>query len=107
MRKRSFHSSSVVGAKGNSQTVRDNQNISVSKKNKDGEVKKTKSSAKPNLTYIISQKLEEFRTHDNKYNKFIKLISDPFFLIACYEEIRGKQGNMTKGIKKETLDGLN
>lgn len=106
MRKRSFHSSSFVGTKGNSQNVSSNKDISVSNSNRDGEVKKIVSSAKPNLTNIISQRLDDFRTHDNKFNKFIKLLSDPYFLVACYEDIRGKQGNMTRGIGKETLDGL-
>jgi group II intron reverse transcriptase/maturase len=106
MRKRSFHISSVVGTKGNSQNVSSTKDISAGNLNGDGKAKKMISSAKPNLTSIISLRLYKFRTHDNKYNKFISLLSDPYFLIACYREIRGKQGNMTRGIGRETLDGL-
>lgn len=106
MRRRSFHSSSIVGTKGNSRKELDNKEISISSvKTGDGEVK-TKKSANPPLAYIISQKLNEYKTHDAKYNKVIQLLSDPFFLIACYEEIKGKPGNMTNGANKETLDGL-
>lgn len=106
MRKRSFHSSSVVGTKGNSRNVIDNKEVSISTKNRDGKVKSIKSSANPPLANIVSLKLDEFKTYDAKYNKIIQLISDPFFLVACYEEIKGKPGNMTRGIKKETLDGI-
>lgn len=105
-RKRSFHSSSVVGTKGNSQNVLDNKEVSTNTINRDGEVKTVKASANPPLARIISQKLSKFITYDAKYNKFIQLLSDPSFLVACYEEIKGKAGNMTRGIKKETLDGL-
>lgn len=107
MRKRSFHSSPVVGTKGNSLNVKDNKEVSLSNKiTRDGEVKLSKSTANPPLAQIISLKLSEFETHDAKYNKFIQLLSDPYFLVACYEEIKGKPGNMTRGAKKETLDGL-
>lgn len=78
----------------------------MSIKNRDGEVKLKKSAANPPLAQIISLKLSEFETNDAKYNKFIQLLSDPYFLVACYEEIKGKPGNMTRGTKKETLDGL-
>ena len=105
MRRRSFHSSSIVGTKGNSRKELVNKEISVgSVKTGDGEVK-TNKSANPPLAYIISQRLNKYETH-SKYNKFIQLLSDPFYLIACYEEIKGKAGNMTRGANKETLDGL-
>ena len=58
MRKRSFHSSSVVGTKGNSQNVKDNNEISLSTKNKEGKVKLNKSIAKPNLTQIRSSPIK-------------------------------------------------
>jgi hypothetical protein len=42
------------------------------------------------------------------YNNIIKqILSDPYFLIACYEEIKGKPGNTTRGVGKTTLDGIN
>lgn len=107
MRRQSFHSSSVAGAKGNSQIGRVSRNTSTNKKNGDGEVKLNKLAAKPKLVHIVSQRLEEFKTHDNKYSNFTELLGDPYFLIACYDEIRGKQGNMTRGLNRETLDGIN
>nr|YP_010119116.1 reverse transcriptase domain-containing protein [Erysiphe necator]QQY98176.1 reverse transcriptase domain-containing protein [Erysiphe necator] len=43
-----------------------------------------------------------------KYTKIHNIISNPLFLIACYEIIKGKPGNMTPGadIKQLTLDGI-
>lgn len=96
----------MVGTKGNSQNVKANNEISLSTKNIDGKVKLNKSAANPPLVQIISLKLSEFKTHDAKYNQIIQLLSDPYFLVACYEEMKGKPGNMTRGTKKETLDGL-
>lgn len=68
-----------------------------------GLVKSPKATAKPTLVHIVSQKLSEFKTYDGKYNKIIQLVSDPFFLVACYEEINGKPGR----IRDRRLDGLN
>ena len=45
--------------------------------------------------------------NNNKFYKFNELLGDPYFLIACYENIKSKPGNMTKGIDNYTLDGLN
>lgn len=91
--------------KGNSQNVLDNKDTSISVLNRDGQVKSPKASTNPTLAHIVSLKLSEFKTHDEKYNKFTQLLADPFFLVACYEEIQ-KGANMTRGAKKETLDGL-
>lgn len=105
MRRRSFHSSSSVRAKENSINALDNKVTSSSKKNKAGETKTIKS-VKPTLATIVAEKLSSYQTHDGKYNRIMQLVTDPLFLVACYEEIKGKPGNMTKGIKRETLDGL-
>lgn len=106
MRKRSFHSSSFVGAKGNSTSTLENKAASNGTESSLVETKPRRA-VKTSLTTIVAQKLSDFETHDLKYNKIIQLITDPYFLIRCYEEIKGKPGNMTRGASKETLDGLN
>ena len=69
---------------------------------------KTKKSVKPTLADIVAPKLNDLITHDMKYNNIVsRIISDPYFLIECYDAIRGKQGNFTKGVVKTTLDGIN
>lgn len=106
-RKRSFHSSSVVGAKGNSANILSIKATSTSKKNREAETK-TKKSVKPTLADIVAPKINDLLTHDMKYNNIVKrIISDPYFLVECYDSIRGKPGNMTRGITKTTLDGIN
>ena len=73
-----------------------------------GLVKSGKATGKPTLVHIVSQKLSELKTYDGKYNKIIQLVSDPFFLVACYEEINGKAGALATRRGGESLsDGLN
>ena len=107
MRKRSFHTSSLnVGAKGNSDNILDNKDTSSGVKNGVGKTK-AKKPVGPTLATMVAQKLSELLTHDLKYNKIVtQIIADPHLLIACYEEIKGNPGNMTKGTTPETLDGL-
>lgn len=50
--------------------------------------------------------IKDCATKQGKYNGLINIISDPEFLIGCYEAIKGKPGNMTPGPNKETLDGI-
>jgi hypothetical protein len=47
--------------------------------------------------------LKKFVSKDGKYYNINNLIGDPYFLIACYENIKS---NMTGGIDKYTLDGI-
>lgn len=42
----------------------------------------------------------------NRSNGLIRVVGDRRLLIQCYEEIRTNKGSMTKGTKKETLNGL-
>lgn len=44
---------------------------------------------------------------DNKYNGLIKILASSEFLQACYNLIKSKPGNKSKGITPETLDGIN
>jgi group II intron reverse transcriptase/maturase len=39
--------------------------------------------------------------------KMLKLVSDPDILMAAYTKLKSSPGNMTPGVDKETLDGLN
>ena len=38
------------------------------------------------------------------YNGIINILANPLFLQACYLEIKGKPGNMLKGVTTETVD---
>lgn len=58
-----------------------------------------------NVTTIVKQKLNY--TNEGKIYKCLEILSDPFFLVACYEEIKGKKGNMTPGSDNFTIEGLN
>jgi len=55
----------------------------------------------------LMEKLNELKKKAGKYNGIINIISDPEFLYAAYLLIKNKPGNMTKGISKITLDGIN
>jgi len=60
-----------------------------------------------NLRSFVESKLSLYRDDgDTKYNGLIKILADPGFLQFCYMLIKGKPGNMSKGITKETLDGI-
>lgn len=43
---------------------------------------------------------------NGRFKDLISVIADEKFLIACYQWIRGKPGNMTPGLDHETLDGI-
>lgn len=50
--------------------------------------------------------VHKYMRKDNKYNGIINIIANPAFLKACYNEIKSRPGNMSKGITNETLDGI-
>ena len=55
------------------------------------------------------QELEDLLKDDKKsgiYHNLIDIIANERFLIGCYNDIKGKPGNMTKGYNEETLDGI-
>lgn len=54
----------------------------------------------------MKQELQKYKTKEKKFNGLVNLMSLPEFLVLCYEEIRGKPGNMTPGTDDYTLDGL-
>jgi hypothetical protein len=50
--------------------------------------------------------LNEWEGKNQKIRNLMKILSDPLYLVKSYEDIKSKPGNMTKGIKPETLDKL-
>lgn len=58
------------------------------------------------LVTLVRKELQLYMDKRGSYNGLINILKKPEFLVACYESIRGKPGNMTKGSTKETLDGL-
>lgn len=110
LRKRSFHSSSFQSLKTTKGSSDINPASVINDNNPKKLVGKTKSkpTVKPiNVTTLVRLKLAQFKKLDQKYYKLLDIVSDPFFLIACYEEIKGKKGNMTTASDRYTLDGLN
>ena len=58
-----------------------------------------------NIYQIIKDKLK--LNKDGKCINAMTIISDPDILMAAYKVIRSDPGNMTEGIDKTTLDGIN
>jgi len=58
------------------------------------------------LRSFVESKLNLYRDKDDKLNGIINILADPGYLQFCYMLIKGKPGNMSKGITKETLDGI-
>lgn len=56
----------------------------------------------------LNKLIEECNNNPNYVFKNIRpIIADPEFLMYAYSLIKSKPGNMTPGVDKETLDGLN
>jgi hypothetical protein len=107
-RRRSFHSSARSCAKGiQPKSSPPNRPISDEKSRRGPQAPKRAS--KP-ITIGMWAKEEVSKCLRNPdrglYHGLINIISNPHFLWACYETIRGKPGNMTKVISNETLDGI-
>lgn len=60
----------------------------------------------PNLRMFVLSKLGQYKDRNGKYNGIIRILSGAGFLQFCYMLIKGNPGNMSRGITKETLDGL-
>jgi|ERR1700675_338983 len=58
------------------------------------------------LRTFVRSKLDSFKNMDGKYNGIIRILADPDYLQFCYMLIKSKPGNMTRGINRETLDGI-
>ena len=107
MRRRSSHSS--ANTKGNSRTTPEAETLdsNLEKSPPVNEVKPVRVAKRVGVTTIVRKLLEQDKITDQKYYGVMSKIADPKLLVACYEEIKGKQGNMTRGTDNETLDGLN
>jgi group II intron reverse transcriptase/maturase len=105
MRKRSFHNSACT--KGSSKDTPTQKTLDCNLKKPVRKVKPIKVAKRVGVTTIVSKELEQYRKPGQKYYNLIKIISDPIFLVTCYEEIAKKKGNMTPGSDSYTLDGLN
>lgn len=53
------------------------------------------------------QNLLKDTENNNKVNNLTTILSNREFLISCYINIKSKQGNMTRSLNPETLDGIN
>lgn len=107
MRRRSFHSSASTCTKGNSITSPRVETLDSNLEKPVNKVKPAKVAKRVGVTTMVRKLLEQNKVAEQKYYKIMKIIADPKFLVACYDEIRSKQGNMTRGIDETTLDGIN
>lgn len=103
MRSRS-HRSSQKSEKIETGKTKGDSNISSTEKRR---TRNKVSLTNQNLRSFVESKLSLYRDEsDSKYNGLIKILADPGFLQFCYLLIKGKPGNMSKGITNETLDGI-
>lgn len=50
--------------------------------------------------------LNEWEGKKQKIRNLMRILSDPLYLVRCYEDIKSIPGNMNKGTSPETLDKL-
>lgn len=55
---------------------------------------------------MISKILDEWESKGQKIRGLMTVMSDPMYLVKCYDTIKSKPGNMTRGIGHQTLDGI-
>lgn len=104
-RRRSFRSSGV--AKENSQkSLPLITHVSNTKGAEDLNLEKGSESI-TSVSMWAKKEVNKYIRKDNMYNGLINIISNPLFLQGCYNEIKSKPGNMSKGTNPETLDGIN
>lgn len=58
------------------------------------------------LRTFVQSRLTELVGRDGMYSGIIRILANPEFLQFCYMLIKKKPGNMSKGITRETLDGI-
>lgn len=113
MRGRSLHTRTHLGKtkkdlKGDSPVTSDKYmiNSGQEKAERDDKRKPKVDSSKQTAASIIMETLTEWDKKGQKIRDLMKILSDPYYLVKCYEEIKSKPGNMTKGTKPETLDKI-
>jgi group II intron reverse transcriptase/maturase len=105
MRRRSFHSSAFSCAKGNSITSPEVETLDNNLEKPANQVKPSKVVKRVGVTTMVRKLLEQNKVAGQKYYKILQVIAEPNFLAACYDEIKS-QGNMTRGVDRVTLDGI-
>ena len=55
---------------------------------------------------MVCKTLDEWESKGQRIRGLMRIMSDPMYLVKCYDTIRGKPGNMTRGVGPETLDGI-
>jgi len=107
LRGRNLHSRSTGTSKGGSQEAKLLEAKALGPSVSDKASSKAQRTRKSDsFVALVKKELQTYSNKQNVYNGLINILENPAFLVACYEEIRGKPGNMTKGSVKETLDGL-
>lgn len=113
LRGRSFHTRGRVerllqDSKGNSYgqksqvaKVLNNKKVSDLTSSKTQKVRKSVS-----LVTLVQKELQLYKNKQGIYKGLVNILKKPEFMVACYEDIKGKPGNMTIGSTKETLDGI-
>nr|YP_009568394.1 hypothetical protein [Orbilia oligospora]QBL02024.1 hypothetical protein [Orbilia oligospora] len=102
MRRRS-HRSSLKPEKVKPGKAKDDSRVTIAKTQR---TRKTVSITNENLRSFVQSKLDQYKDVDDRFNGIIKILADPGYLQFCYMLIKGKPGNMSKGITNETLDGI-
>lgn len=108
MRRRSFHSSAFSCAKGNCITSPKVETLDNNLEKPANKVKPSKVVKRVGVTTMVRKLLEQNKVAGQKYYKIMKVIADPNFLAACYDEIKSfhQPGNMTRGVDRVTLYGI-
>jgi group II intron reverse transcriptase/maturase len=107
MRKQSFHSSVTCYTKESSIDTPSSETLDSASLKPVRAVKPVKVANQVGVTTIVKGKLEQYRKPEQKYYNLIKLIADPYLLVACYEEIEQKRKNMMPESVGYTIEGLN
>jgi group II intron reverse transcriptase/maturase len=105
-RRQSLHSSS--NTKGDSRNCSGiNHLVQLRNASTQANMTKSKKPAVMSVETWLTNELRDRLGKDGKYRNIINLIANVDLLIASYDLIRGKEGNMTPGIDRtETLDKL-
>lgn len=55
---------------------------------------------------ILEETIASSQSKGQKVRGLMRILSDQYFLMKCYEEIKSNPGNMTRGLTKTTLDDV-
>lgn len=104
-RRRSFHSRNIVLKESSRKT---SLNDAHDSNNKDADELNLLEGSKSNtsISSWANKEVDKYLKGNGTYNGLIRIISNPLFLQGCYNEIKSKPGNMSKGTDNTTLDGI-